>query len=384
MLDDIKESGDFIRQRVWTLPDSSRLLLFRRKTLPVEVSPLDNPITDVLYDPEKLDAVLSLFGSNPNQAATTGDTVAIQPMKVQLEGLNLPKQVPPGQPVPITYTWSGSWSMLHDGVVLLSWQRQGAPAPNLASCPPDACWLHDHAIGLGTLYPQMIQANQAIAAPRSPDLNPLQPFTVTEHTAMLPPARLEPGRYRLTATYLNSTTGETYDLAVPASELRISANAQAQAAPELDWITQFRQAAQQLPLGIDALNQVFEDLERINLYDPVQAYTQQAEVILKARLQRQPDNVADVYGLVLAHALQRDVEGAIATLEQAAQLDAENPYVHAQLGFVRLYAGRPWAAQQALDRAIALDPTVPEIQILNAVAALMRGNLWQAWNRFQS
>ncbi|NER00743.1 MAG: phospholipid carrier-dependent glycosyltransferase, partial [Cyanothece sp. SIO2G6] len=381
ILNDIKQSGEFKRQRVWSLPDGSRLLLFRRKRLPVEVKPLDNPITDVLYDNEKLNTALTLFGSQ-NRATPS---VAIQPLAVQLDAVNIPNQNPPGQAIPVTYTWSGSWSMLHDGMVLLNWQLAGTEmVVNQQGCQPDACWLHDHAIGLGMLYPQIIQANQAIAAPLPSNFNPLQPFTVTEHTAMLPPATLKPGRYTLAATYLNRITGETDELEVPPVQMIVNPTAKAKAAPELDWITQFRQAALQLPLGIDVLNQVFDNLGRINLYDPVQAYTQQAEIILKARLQRQPENVADYYGLVLAQALQRDVQGTIAALEQVTQLDADNPYVHAQLGFVRLYAGRPWAAQRALDQAIALDPTVPEIQTLNTIAALMRGNLWQAWNRWQS
>ncbi|MGK7888470.1 MAG: hypothetical protein AB4042_03990 [Leptolyngbyaceae cyanobacterium] len=387
MRNEMKQSGQFKRQRVWDLPDGSRLLLFRRQQLPVEVEPLENPITDVLYDRDKLDTLLSLFGANQHQAdSQTGSAtpVAIQPLTVQLDEIKAPRQVPPGQPVPITYTWSGSWSVLHDGVVLLTWHRQGSPVGDPTRCSPETCWFHDHAIGLGTLYPQIIQANQAIAAPTPPDRDPLQPFTVTERTAMLPPATLKPGRYTLAATYINPVTGETYELDGPAIAIRINPSAKAKAAPELDWISQFRAAAQQLPLGIDALNQVFDNLGRINLYDPVQAYTQQAEVILKARLQHQPDNRADHYGLVLAHALQRDVQGTLTALEKTAQLDADNPYVHAQLGFVRLYAGQPWAAQEALDRAIALDPTVPEIQTLNAVAALLRGNLWQAWTRFRT
>ena len=415
----IKDSRDFKRHRIWDLPDGSRLRLFKRRSLPVEVEPLDNPIANVLYgDPEKRNRVFALLNmaqsnSSPNSGGSAPD---IQPMKVQLENVTVPQRATPGTPVPVTYEWSGSWSMLHDGLVFLTWQRTGpiatpqepneAPVIRLISTTraeiaqesdvsepnsesssdtlnPNQYWFHDHNIGMGTLYPQRIQANQTTLAPSSVD--PLKPFTVTERTAMLPPETTRPGRYTLEATYLNSVTGESYPLEVPEVTLRVRRNAQPsrdpEQVPELDFVTQFRQAARHLPEGIDGLNQVFDDVSRINLYDPVQAYTAHTEDILTQRLVQNPENLDDAYGLALAHVLQRDAPGAIAALEQVTELDPENAHAHAELAFVNLYDWRPWAAQKALDRAIALDPDVPEFKTLNTVTALMRGNLFQAWKR---
>ncbi|NET10969.1 MAG: phospholipid carrier-dependent glycosyltransferase, partial [Symploca sp. SIO2B6] len=219
MLKLIRQSGEFKRHRVWELPDGSKLRLFRRQTLPVEVEPLDNAIANVLYDSEQLNAILALLappggsprgGPNPIHPSGSPSPVNIQPMRVHLDEITVPQRTPPGYPVPITYQWSGSWSMLHDGLVFLTWHRlqpnetppttsndldhisntsnngaatdlseasSGDPAIAHPIYPPNRHWFHDHRIGLGTLYPQIIQANQAIAAPNT--IDPLKPFTVT-------------------------------------------------------------------------------------------------------------------------------------------------------------------------------------------------------------
>lgn len=388
VVDLIRDSGAFKRQQQWTVPDGSRLTLFRRRQLPVKVKPIKGAIASVYEDSPIKDAVLSLL------SPSGGIVPDIQPLAVQLDDVTVPDRVPPGQPVPVTYKWSGSWSKLHDGLVFLTWQRtrNGSDASNpddalQQSLKSDAYWTHDHNIGLGTLYPQIIQANQTAIAP-VPDINPLKPFTVIERTAMLPPATVKPGTYALTATYLNPTTGETYPLEVPSVSLKVRPNAkstleQEDLPPELDYVTQLRQAALDMPKGVDGLDQVFDQLSRVNLYDPIQIYTTHAEQILSHRLQQNPSNLDDTYGLALAHVLQRDADGAIAALENATVLDPDNPFAHAELAFVNLYGWRPWAAQKALDRAIELAPDVPELRILNVATALMRGNVWQAWRRYQ-
>jgi cytochrome c-type biogenesis protein CcmH/NrfG len=81
--------------------------------------------------------------------------------------------------------------------------------------------------------------------------------------------------------------------------------------------------------------------------------------------------------------LQRRIDPAIAALKRVVQLDSQNPYAYGYLAFVNLYDLRPGAAQAALQPALALNPSLPEIQGLNGVASLMRGNLIQAWHSAQ-
>lgn len=148
-------------------------------------------------------------------------------------------------------------------------------------------------------------------------------------------------------------------------------------------MTQLREVSQLLPLGPDYLDEVFDPIGRLNLYDPIQNYLVQAEQSLQRRWEGPDDAVNYGYGLVLSQVLQLKVDEAIASLELLAQQDAANPYVHAYLGFVNLYAWRPRAAQAALAPALAMAPDVPEIQGLSAIAALMQGNLWSAWQAGQ-
>ncbi|MGB3613890.1 MAG: phospholipid carrier-dependent glycosyltransferase [Elainellaceae cyanobacterium] len=332
---------EFRRQRRWILPDGSRLDLWRRRQLPVVVRSLEGVSTE----------------------------------SVQLAELTVPPQVMPGQPTPVTYRWQGPWQALHDGVVILSWRHDGTLG-----------WPHDHSIGLGRLHPLPIQGKQTVLAPTS--LDPLQGVEVVEHTAMLPPPNLSPGRYQLVATYLNRVTGQTYDLqpsdqvlqvAAPAnSDESAGAKAPMPEAPALTAVTQLQLLAQALPLGPDALEPVFDQVGRLSLYDPVQRYLQDAEVSLSYRLTQDP-HLDWLYGLVLARVLQRDGPGAIAALEQVTQLDGQNPYAHGYLGFVHLYALHPIAAERSLQTAVALAPDSTELRSLHAVAFLLRGNLWGAW-----
>ncbi|MGJ3248261.1 MAG: glycosyltransferase family 39 protein [Elainellaceae cyanobacterium] len=335
----LRQSPDFEKRRSWTLPDGSRLHLFHRRVAPVKVQPQAVPVATV---------------------AST-DTI-------QLDDVRVPDAVPPGRLVPITYTWSGSWQQLHEGLVLLTWNHADTGQQG---------WLHDHGIGLGTLHPQPIQANQTTLAESTVDAT--QPFRIVERIAMLPPKGLRPGRYTLEATYLNPSTGETYPIEGVSASLVIDSNAPSNPAPPLDNVTQLRQLATVLPQGVDALDPVFEQIGRLNLYDPVQTYVVQAEQLLSYRLQQQPNRLDYAYGLALSIVLQRKADEAIAAFERVTQLDPNNPNAYAYLAFVNLYDLNPAAAQRALKPALELNPDSREFRILNGIAALMRGNVIQAW-----
>jgi 4-amino-4-deoxy-L-arabinose transferase-like glycosyltransferase len=329
----VEQGKDFKLHKTWQLPDASQLNLYHSKQPPVTVQPLTQPFA-----------------------------------KVTLNKVTVPETVAPGSPVPVIYDWSGSGQQLQSGVVLLTWYNSAIPKQQITS---QSRWLHDHGFGMGNLYLQNLSNNN------SPG------FRVVEKMAMLPPAELTPGTYTLFATYLNRQTGETYPISTPNVTVIIDPNASKIPAPELDLITQLRRLAISLPEGREALDPVFDQIGRINQYDPNQDYLQQAETALKFRLKQEPHNWELAYNLAFTEVLQRDVKGAIAALETVTQLDSQNPYAYAYLAFVHLYNWNPKAAQIALQPALALNPNSPELQALSGVASAMQGNLIKGWRQVQ-
>jgi len=351
----IKQTPNFQLQKNWLLPDDTFLQLYHCTQPPIQVKQLEQTLT-----------------------------------KVGLDQVTVPERVPAGLPVPVTYRWSGPWEQLQSGIVLLTWKSQETGESNSdfspkfldwelnneanselplshSSSPIQYQWLHDHGIAMGQLHSGRLNEEQLLGS-----------FQVTEQTAMLPPKHLAPGTYTLEATYLNRKTGHHYSIPVPTVTLNIDVGAPATPAPELDLVTQLRTLASNLPQGRVALEPIFDEIGRINQYDPVQDYTKQAELALEFRLQSE-QNRDWAYGLALARALQEDVEGAIAALQQVVLLDSQNPYAHAYLAFVYLYDWRIKDAQDSIRAALYLNPNIPEVQALSGITALLRGNIFKAW-----
>ena len=325
----IETSGEFDLQKSWQLPDNSNLNLYRRRLPLVEVYPLREPLK-----------------------------------KVKLDYAILPEKTPPGQPLPITYKWSGPWEQLHSGLLLLTYRKTTG----------ETQFIHDRAIGMGALHPGPLEASKLEA-----DKSEVS-FEVIERLGMLPPTNIPPGNYVLEATYLNRKTGESYPIEIsPPVQLKIEKGAIALSTPELDLVTQLRSLSAQLQKGIEGLEKVFSEVARINQYDPVQDYTVVAEKTLKYRLQREANNLELAYNLALAEVLQQDAKEAIAALKKVTKLDPLNSFAHAYLGFVYLYDWNPKAAEVALKSALELNPDSEEIRALNGVAELMQGNIIGAW-----
>jgi hypothetical protein len=322
----------------------------------------------------------------------------------------------------VTYEWSGAWQQLRSGIVLLSWKKDASldsgvieatqatslqdsevtnpstvsnspiqpSVQNSKSLPPERPlpkkesqtpksnnlaqpnpqrWIHDHGIGLGELYPGRLSDKVWQSS-----------FQVIESTAMLPAADVAPGIYTLEANYLNRETGENYPISVPPVTLKIDPKAAATPAPELDLVTQMYALARQLPEGRQALDRVFDEIGRINQYDPVQDYTIQVERALEFRLQQEPKNRDFAYGLAFSHVLQKDPENAIEALKRVVQLDAQNPYAHAYLAFLYIYQWRGRQAENAIAPALKLNPNIPEVQAISGGAALLQGQVFKAWD----
>lgn len=327
MVKRVEQGSDFQVIKRWSLPDQSTLSLYHRIQPSVEVKPISQP-----------------------------------KHKVQLEKIIVPQIVPPGQPIPVTYTWTGSWNELKSGLLILSWENPQSTAK----------WIHDHAVGMGTLYSNVIGAQQ---------FN--QSFEVIERTAMFADKNLPPGEYTLKATYLNRETGETYPIAINPVTITLDPNAKATPAPELDLVTQLRLATTNLSEGVKGLEPVFKLTERINQYDATQDYVKVADKTLSYRLKKEK-NINLAYGVAISKVLQQDVKGAIATFKKVIELDPNNPYHYAYLAFVYLYDWQPYSAQKQLNVALKLNPNIPELKTLKGIAALMQGNILLAWHSLKS
>lgn len=331
----IERSPDFQLQKTWNLPDSNTLKLYHQRSPSVQVQPLED------------------------RRQETGD-------RIGLARVTVPKQAPPGVPVPVTYEWHGSWEQLQSGLVILSWRNL-----KQTELSTKQRWLHDHGIGMGTLH-------------SSPFTISTKKFQVIERLAMLPPADVATGIYSLEATYMNRETGKTYSIPVPPVTLEINSITPAIPAPELDLVTQIRTLATALPKGVDALEPVFDEIGRINQYDPIQDYLVQTQQALEYRLKLEPQNLDLAYALALSRVLKQQVKEAIAALERVTKLDSQNPHAYAYLAFVHLYDWHGAAAEAALKKARALSPDLPELQVLSSAAALMQGNFVKAWHFFRS
>jgi 4-amino-4-deoxy-L-arabinose transferase-like glycosyltransferase len=317
---------NFIIRQQWTIPDDSQLTLFQRQFPRVEVRA--NNATDPLP---------------------------------QLTQIELPAVVPPGQPVPITYHWTGDGQALGQGLLLLTWQ-------NVADS--HQVWFHDHAIGLGELL-----------LPPDPFLPGIE---VVERTAMLPSADLPAGEYQLRAQWLDPETQTAQSLPIPPVTLRLDAKATAQPAPPLDYVSQLFHLSQNLRQGPKGLEPVFAQVDRLNLYDPRHDYLRQSDQTLTYRLSQNPlDPLPLAYAQVLSRVLQENPRTAIAALQNLVQLDPKNPYAHAYLAFVYLYDWQGRNGEQALQPALQLAPDSEEIQALQAIAFLMQGKLIPAWQTAQ-
>ncbi len=345
----VETGGDFKLQKDWQLPDNSTLKLYHSRQPLVTVKKSEN---SVIKQPE----------NNIRE-------------KIKLNKLIIPEVVPPGIPIPVTYQWLGTWEQLQQGIVLLTWQLDkdiSSPAREENQIQ-NSSWLHDHGIGMGMLDSSKNNIKD-IKQPR---------FQVIENTAMLTPQNLISGNYKLTATYLNRQTKETYPISIPNHQITIDPNAPEIPAPELDLVTQLRNIAPDMEQGISGLEPIFAQTARINQYDAKQDYLQQTELALSSRLKQ--DNITQqqrldwTYTVGLAQVLQQDVKGAIASFKSLTQLDSNNPYNYAYLAFVYLYDWKPKLAAKELNIALKINSNIPEIKTLSGVAAIMQGNLVKAW-----
>jgi 4-amino-4-deoxy-L-arabinose transferase-like glycosyltransferase len=398
----IEADSEFQIQRSWPLADGGQLNLHHRVQPRLEVLPLE-----------------ALSEAIPLDRKPQGQPVQLS--------LTLPKRVTPNQPVPVTYEWSGTWSALHRGIVLLSWIPEGGvgltpsmpgfgslgagsqsvdppdvkpsgkakapiaratktPVPPPAQRPARPLSLPaDPSTPASALPGRLAPANPQLSEPgwihdhgialgflkAPPPGAARSPLRVTERLAMLSGA---PGRYHLEALYLDRLTQQTLALEIPVTELEVTAGAIDLPAPELDWLTQLRQWALLLPQGTTALAPAFESIARVNQYDPFQDYLNQAALSLTVRLKQKPWVLDWAYSLALAQVIRRDAGGAIGAFHHVAALDPSE-IAQNYLAFVQLYDLNPREADRAIAQAGSIDPRNRETQQLSAISALFQGDI---------
>ncbi len=318
-------SPEFEVAQTWPLPDESTLALHRRRQPAVTVSP-----------------------------------VAETASGIRLTAITLPTTAAPGQTIAAIYEILGSWDALSNGLLILSWRPMDNNQGKIS-------WIHDHGLGLGQLLSEPNGVPDTAA------------FTLTEQLGMILPTGLSPGRYQLSADYVDRRTGQGQSLSIPLTTLTIAETVAPQPAPEPDLVGVLHQLSQGLATG--AIDPIFATVGRINQYDPVQDYLPQAIGAMTYRLVTDPEDVRWLYTKVMAQILLQQAEGAIATLNQLTTVAPDNAYHWLLLGFVNLYAWQPRVADQALAKAAQITPDLPELKVLQGVAALQQGRLRRAWQR---
>ena len=150
----------------------------------------------------------------------------------------------------------------------------------------------------------------------------------------------------------------------------------------LDLVTRLRQISLNLAQAIEGLDCIFEQVDRINQYDPIQDYLKQAEESLTYCLNNQAgkSKLDWTYGQVLSHVLQENSEGAMTALKQLIKLDLNNPYHHAYRAFVYLYNWQARAAETLLKYVLKLQPNIKEFQVLDGISAIMQGKFLKVWH----
>jgi 4-amino-4-deoxy-L-arabinose transferase-like glycosyltransferase/tetratricopeptide (TPR) repeat protein len=336
---------EFERVGSWPLPrQQSQIQLYHRPQPPLEVTPSQ--------------------GSGP----------------ITLQQVLLPERSPLDQPIPVTYTWSGSRQDLLDHLAVITWR---------SPTNPELYWIHDHSIGLGKIAP-----SSALNSPR---------LQVREHLAMQLPPHLAAlpaaeGRYQLQVQLLNRRTRKLIaTTAHPQVSLDLDAKAPKSALSyPLDPPSQLRNLAGQLWQGPSVFDQIFPKIELLNEYNPGQDFLVQTQLGMQARLQQlnptvgQPisplaraQEISQAYSLGLASVLRQDAKTAVQAFHRVTRLDPANPHGYAYLALSHLYQWHPNSAQGAIAQGLKLSPNHPELHLLRGVGLAMQGRLPSAWQSIQ-
>ncbi|MBD2345019.1 hypothetical protein [Anabaena subtropica] len=306
----VESSSDLKLQEEWELPHGDKLRLYHRINPAVVIEKLDNANSSVTL----------------KQVITNNQFVF-------------------GDHNPVTYQVTGTWDDLQNGLLLLKWQNE------------QSSFFHDHAIALGNLYCGL-------------KCHPQGTFQVTENLAAFIPKTLPPGKYQLSALYLDRRNSQVTPLEISDIAVNLTAEGKLEKSPALDLVSKMSQLALELQKG--KLDNIFDQISNFNQYDPTQDYLKQIEFAANYYLQNEPNNLNWRYRLVLSQLLQRQVPNLIDNLTELTKYDAQNPYVWLYLAFVYLYDFQPRQAELKLAIAEQLKADIPELKTLKTVTNIMK------------
>ncbi|MBO1060469.1 MAG: hypothetical protein HEQ14_05930 [Aphanizomenon flos-aquae CP01] len=312
----IETSPDLKLQSDWVLPHGDKLRLYHRKNPHIVVEKLNND----QYD----------------QKSITLEKV-INANEFIIDKNNS-----------VTYQITGSWDELQNGLLLLKWQNG------------QSAWYHDHGIGLGNLYCGL-------------KCHPQGNFRVIENLATFIPKELPPGKYQLSALYLDRITGKITPLnSLNSSDITVNVTdtGKSTETPPLDLVSRMSQLAVELQNG--KLDNIFVQIDNFNQYDATQDYLKQIEFAANYYLKNQPNNLNWRYTLVLSQLLQRKAPELIQNLTELTKYDGQNPYTWLYLGVVYLYDFQPRQAEKQLIMVEKIKPDIPELKTLKTVTNIMK------------
>jgi hypothetical protein len=400
----VARSAAFEPAGQWPLPDGSRADLYRRRQLGLAVEPIDwtagQPPSLVASLQAPAPKPLEPLAPAPSPAAPSVTSSASAVPQQTSFGLG-PQAFRAGDQLDLNLELEGPSQPLATGLLLLEWRPLAVTGPgemaprktdpretdpgktgtdaasprargtggagvhssSSAGTVPSG-WRADHAIGQG-----MVRAG----APGDHPMGRRTPggLRIHEHLALHLPAHLAPGAYQLQAQLL-SPTGQVLPLKLTSQTIQVEAGmAKPRATPPLaaNRITVLRHLGQQLRAG--QLDPLFARVGQLNQTDPDQVYLRDGAAISAARLRQDSRNLDDLYALALAQALQRQADGAAASLARILPLDSSNPHALLGLAVVDLYRFKPGAARPLLERAAQLDPNNETLRTLRIVASAM-------------
>tara|TARA_Y100001968_G_scaffold88817_1_gene79874 strand:- start:264 stop:2687 length:2424 start_codon:yes stop_codon:yes gene_type:complete len=134
------------------------------------------------------------------------------------------------------------------------------------------------------------------------------------------------------------------------------------------------------------IERLFAMVGQVNQGDPEQIYLNNAERIITKRLELEPNNIEDLYALVIAQTIQRKASLASINLDKLTKFDDQNKYTFIAKAFIDIYRFKPELALISLEKAFKLndEPEVDKtLRTLEAIANFQSFNLIKAFPSVQ-
>ena len=123
-------------------------------------------------------------------------------------------------------------------------------------------------------------------------------------------------------------------------------------------------------LRLGNMNQLFARVGQINQSDPEQIYLKDSELIIKNRLENDPQNIDYLYGLALVQTLQKKADFASHTFSEICLLDKNNQFPYLAKAAVDIYRFKPRLAKISLSRAANINNNLKSDETYKAIETI--------------